>query len=224
VPLPAGRAFLFGYFPGGWDQLLLLDPRDPDVVTDAARPRTLIDLRYRDIDGLYGLRARLVRPPGRGPFVFGPLAHREGASVQLTDFADRMAVVRGVNMAALGHEVAYRYFLTAAHPAGTSARGSSVATELVAGMSPRVVRPLGHLAIGVESYNDRYPRRGQRPARAQRRGPQPRARPRRARRARGGAARDGPPEAFAPARDCQRGPAWAKIEPPRRVSPHEGLP
>ncbi len=156
VPLPAGRAFLFCYFPGGWDQLLLLDPRDPAVFTDAARPRTLIDLRYGDIDGVYGLRARLVPAPGT-PFVFGPLAHREGARVQLTDFADRMAVIRGVDMLALGHEVAYRYFLTAQFPVGTSARGSSVATELVALMAPRVARPLNNLSVSVESYNDRFP-------------------------------------------------------------------
>ncbi len=155
VPLPAGRAFLFCYFPGGWDQLLLLDPRDPDVFTDAARPRTLIDLRYGEIEGVNGLHARLVRPAS-GPLVFGPLARRDGAAVQLADFADRMAVVRGLSMSALGHEVAYRYFLTATYPAGTSARGTSVATELVALMAPRS-RPLNNLAVGVESYNDRYP-------------------------------------------------------------------
>lgn len=155
VPLPSGRAFLFCYFPGGWDQLLLLDPRDPDVFTDAARPRTLIDLRYGDVEGVNGLHARLVRPAS-GPFVFGPLAHRDGAPVQLTDFVDRMAIVRGLSMSALGHEVAYRYFLTSTYPAGTSARGTSVATELVALMAPQN-RPLNNLSVGVESYNDRYP-------------------------------------------------------------------
>lgn len=157
LPLPSGRAFLFCHFPGGWDQLLLLDPRDPSRFTEAARAQTLIDLRYQDIDGLYGLRARLVRPRGESPLLFGPLAHREGAPVQLTDFADRMAIVRGVDMAALGHEVAYRYFLTAMYPSGTAARGTSVATELAALMVPRARRPLANLAIGVESYNDRFP-------------------------------------------------------------------
>ena len=31
------RRFIFAYFPGGWDQLLFLDPRDPD--TDAKEVR-----------------------------------------------------------------------------------------------------------------------------------------------------------------------------------------
>ncbi len=158
VPLPSGRAFLFCHFPGGWDQLMLLDPRDPARFTDATRAQTLIDLRYQDIQGVLGLDARLVRPGGGSPFVFGPLAHRNGASVQLTDFADRMAIVRGLSMSALGHEVAYRYFLTGTYPTGTSARGTSVATELVALMAPRLARrPLLNLAVGVETYNDRYP-------------------------------------------------------------------
>jgi hypothetical protein len=158
LPLPSDRAFLFCYFPGGWDQLLLLDPRDPERFPDSERSRTLIELRYPQIDGLYGYRAQLVRPAGASPLVFGPMANRAGARVQLTDFADRMCVIRGINMSALGHEVAYRYFLTGAYPIGTSARGSSVATEIAALLAPRIPpRPLINLAVGVETYNDRYP-------------------------------------------------------------------
>jgi uncharacterized protein (DUF1501 family) len=158
LPLPAGRAFLFCHFPGGWDQLLLLDPRDPARFPDSERSRTFIEPRYQEVDGVLGYSGRLVRPTTPSPFVFGPLAHRAGARVQLTDFVDRMAVLRGVNMSALGHEVAYRYFLTAAFPVGTSARGSSVATEVAALMAPSVARrPLYNLSVGVETYNDRYP-------------------------------------------------------------------
>ena len=158
LPLPAGRAFLFCYFPGGWDQLMLLDPRDPTRFLDSERSRTLIELRYPEIDGIMGYRAQLVRPRIASPFVFGPLAERAGRAANLADFADRMAVIRGVNMAALGHEVAYRYFLTAQYPVGTSARGTSVATEIAALMAPRIARrPLPNLSVGVEAYNDRYP-------------------------------------------------------------------
>jgi hypothetical protein len=158
LPLPSGRAFLFCYFPGGWDQLMLLDPRDPARFLDSERSRTLIELRYAELEGYMGYRAQLVRPTIPSPFVFGPLAARAGRRVNLADFADRMAIVRGVNMAALGHEVAYRYFLTATYPAGTSARGTSVATEVAALLAPRVARrPLPNLAVGVETYNDRYP-------------------------------------------------------------------
>lgn len=158
LPLPAGRAFLFCYFPGGWDQLMLLDPRDPTRFLDSERSRTLIELRYNELEGYLGYRAQLVRPRAPSPFVFGPLATRAGRSVNLADFADRMAVIRGINMAALGHEVAFRYFLTGTYPAGTSARGSSVATEVAALLAPRVpARPLPNLSVGVETYNDRYP-------------------------------------------------------------------
>ncbi len=158
LPLPAGRAFLFCHFPGGWDQLMLLDPRDPARFLDSERSRTLIELRYAELEGLLGYRAQLVRPRIASPFVFGPLAQRAGRTVNLTDFADRMAIIRGINMAALGHEVAYRYFLTATYPVGTSARGTSIATEIAALMAPRIPRrPLPNLTVGVETYNDRYP-------------------------------------------------------------------
>ncbi|MBI5517651.1 MAG: DUF1501 domain-containing protein [Deltaproteobacteria bacterium] len=158
VPLPAGRAFLFCYFPGGWDQLLLLDPRDPARFPDADRSRTLIEPRYRALEGHRGYGSQLLRPRGSSPHVFGPGAARAGDGRSLLDYADRMAVLRGVNMAALGHEVAYRYFLTSAFPVGTTARGSSVAVDLVAQMLPRLPRrPLPNLAIQVESYNDRHP-------------------------------------------------------------------
>ena len=158
LPMPQGRAFLFCYFPGGWDQLLLLDPRDPARFLDAERSRTLIELRYNEVDGYMGYRGQLVRPRGASPFVFGPLAERAGRAVNLTDFADRMAVIRGVNMSALGHEVAYRYFLTAKYPVGTSARGTSIATEVAALLAPRVPRrPIPNLTVSVETYNDRYP-------------------------------------------------------------------
>lgn len=158
LPLPAGRAFIFCHFPGGWDQLLLLDPRDPARFPDSERQRTFIEPRYQEVEGTLGYHGRLVRPSVPSPIVFGPLAQRDGARVQLTEFVPRMAVLRGVNMSALGHEVAYRYFLTAAYPVGTSARGSSVATEIAALMAPSVARrPLFNLSVGVETYNDRYP-------------------------------------------------------------------
>ncbi len=158
LPLPSGRAFLFCYFPGGWDQLLLLDPRDPARFPDSERSRTLIEPRYADIDGLFGYRAQLTRPAGASPLVFGPMGQRVGARVQLTDFADRMCILRGIEMSALGHEVAYRYFLTGEYPVGTSARGSSIATEVAALLAPRVVaRPLLNLSVNVETYNDRFP-------------------------------------------------------------------
>ncbi len=158
LPLPAGRAFLFCYFPGAWDQLLLLDPRDPAVFTPARINDTLIDPRYGTLDGVNGLGSQLVRPALGGPIVFGPGMQRVAPGAdrfRISDYAHRMTVVRGLDMAALGHEVGYRYFLTATYPAGTAARGTSIATEIVAQMAPRRLVP--NLAFQVESYNDRYP-------------------------------------------------------------------
>src|SRR5262245_17009626 len=40
------RSFVFCYFRGGWDTLLSLDPRDPNVFTDARRNETLIELGW----------------------------------------------------------------------------------------------------------------------------------------------------------------------------------
>jgi hypothetical protein len=135
---------------------MLLDPRDPARFTAAERERTRIDLRYEDL-GPAGYGADLVRARGGDRFVFGPLAYRPGAAVQLTDFADRMALVRGVDMRSVAHETAYRYALTAEFPEGSRALGSSLGTTLTALGRPE--RPVPQLSLGVESYNDRHPSR-----------------------------------------------------------------
>lgn len=154
VPLPSGRAFIFVYFAGGWDQLLFLDPRDPERFPDAERGRTLIEPGYSQLDTLPGYSSRVQRPAGGGPLSFGPATSRTADAVKLTDFADRIAIIRGINMSTLGHEVGYRYLLTGKFPVGLSARGTSVATEIVGQMVPR--RPIPNLSLRVESYNDRH--------------------------------------------------------------------
>ncbi|MBI5516725.1 MAG: DUF1501 domain-containing protein [Deltaproteobacteria bacterium] len=156
APPPSGTAVLLCFFPGGWDQLLLLDPRDPSRFTASEAARTRIDPRYDELVGL-GYRPELVRPRAAPAMVLGPLAERPGAAVQLTDFAGRMAVVRGVDMRSVSHEVATRYFLTTEFPRGSLAQGSSVSTTLTALARP--ARPVAHLSLGVESYNDRHPSR-----------------------------------------------------------------
>lgn len=149
------RRFIFCYFPGGWDQLLFLDPRDPEVYNEEARSRTLTDTRYEQLEGQNGFSSRLVRA---GNLTFGPATEKPGTTVpKLTDHYDKIAIVRGMNMGTLGHEVGYRYFLTAKFPAGNSARGTSIATELAAQMNAQTALPV--LALRVEAYNDRHPGR-----------------------------------------------------------------
>ncbi len=149
---PPDRCFVFAYFSGGWDQLLALDPRDPDVFTADRIADTRIFPAYSLInDASYSDRPVVPDPkPGVGPskIAFGPAIGR------LAQHYDLMTVIRGINMTTLGHDVGYRYFLTGKSPVGSAARGSSTATEIVGQMKPRV--PIPSVAYGVESYNDRY--------------------------------------------------------------------
>ncbi len=156
LPPPSGRAFIFCYFPGGWDQLLFLDPRDPVDFPDSERARFQIETRYNDLDGFSGFSSQLVRARDpASPIVYGPAAAKVADAVKLTDFADRTAIVRGISMNTVGHEVGYRYFLTGRFPAGNNARGTNVSTEIVGQMAPR--RPIPNLSLRIESYNDRQP-------------------------------------------------------------------
>lgn len=155
LPRPAGRCFIFCYFPGGWDQLLFLDPRDPADFPDSERARTLIETRYSDLEGFNGFSSQLVRPRDpASPLVFGPGAAKPNDARKITDYADRTAIIRGINMNTLGHEVGYRYFLTGKFPSGSAARGTNIATEIVGQMVPN--RPMPNLSVRIESYNDRH--------------------------------------------------------------------
>lgn len=146
------RCFVFVYFSGGWDQLLAFDPRDPDIFTADRITETRILPGYSLItDSKIPQRPIIPQKAGlaRSNIDFGPAVGR------LSDHYDLMTVVRGINMATLGHEVGYRYFLTGKRPAGSAARGSSTATEIVGQMKPAV--PIPSIAYNIETYNDRYP-------------------------------------------------------------------
>jgi hypothetical protein len=154
----SARRFVFCYFPGGWDQLLFLDPRDPGAqggrYDDSNRATTLTETRYSTLEGHNGFGARVVRA-GKN-LSFGPAVEKPSLAVpKLSQHAERIAIIRGLNMGTLGHEVGYRYFLTAKFPVGNSARGTSVATELAAQMRSRV--PLPVVSLRVESYNETEP-------------------------------------------------------------------
>jgi hypothetical protein len=73
----------------------------------------------------------------------------------LSQYHERIAIVRGLNMGTLGHEVGYRYFLTGKFPSGNTARGTSIGTECAGQMQSSV--PLPAVSLRVESYNDRQP-------------------------------------------------------------------
>lgn len=153
----ASRRFIFAYFPGGWDQLLFLDPRDPEAndkrYDDQNRSATLTETRYANLEGYNGFSSQLIRA---GNLTFGPATEKTAAKApKLSRHHRRMAIVRGINMGTLGHEVGYRYFLTARPPNGVIARGTSLATECAAQMQSTA--PLPAVALRVETYNDRHP-------------------------------------------------------------------
>lgn len=151
---PADRCFVFLYFGGGWDVLLSLDPRDPNVFTPDRVSETRILPGYSLLSNDPSFPTTVVTPterPGAGPsnIKFGPAIGR------LADHYDQMCVIRGINMTTVAHEVGFRYFLTGKEPNGSAARGSSTATEIVGQMKP--TNPVPSIAYGIESYNDRYP-------------------------------------------------------------------
>ncbi len=173
---PTKRRFVFLYLPGGWDQLLFLDPREMELAAGseseyrAEVERTGIDTRYRFSGYEYATTAdygeSLHRPtvatdPG---FHFGPAAVRmtDGAplrAVNLPALVDRgvpMGIVRGINMGTLGHEPGYLYFLTGEPSVGTAARGTSMPIRL-AGQLNALDPALGGtllptVALSVSSY------------------------------------------------------------------------
>ncbi len=158
---PSDRCFGFAYFEGGWNVLASLDPRDPAIYTPDRISDTLILPGYSLLSQDPTFPQTQVVPPTRtgaaaSNITFGPAIGR------MAQHYDLCCVVRGMNMNTVAHEVGYRYFLTGKSPSGSSARGSSTATEIVGQMMPSV--PVPSVAYGVETYNDRYP--GPQPARS----------------------------------------------------------
>lgn len=143
TPLAAPpRHYIFCYFSGGWDILLGLDPRNPAVFTNGNAPTTRIQPGYE-------LVTTTDRPVldalNDGSMMLGPFMG------ELARHADKMTVVRGINMDTLTHEVGRRRFITGRPPSGLKARGSSTDawfSGLFGGHEP-----VPNLALGVESYN-----------------------------------------------------------------------
>jgi uncharacterized protein (DUF1501 family) len=155
---------LLVYFRGAWDQLLALDPRD---ATDArymlqpggAPPLTGIFPAYTESAGNTGVAAVLAATGGKGvqrPSANSPMSFGPAVPQSLIAHANDLALVRGVNMETLTHEVGRRYLLTGKFPRGLAANGSSLNT--VVSNSPGAFSyDIGNLAIDIESYNEGLP-------------------------------------------------------------------
>ncbi len=142
-------------FTGGWDTLYSLDPRnhqqfgDPgggiytgfDMVTDAPTKAVI------DGDG-----TGLIKPAGSN-VAYGPVM----GGLVTPHFAD-LAVVRGVNMGTLTHEVGRRYFLTGKFPRGLAASGSSLETWWAKASGALDGYEIPNLVSGgAETYNEGLP-------------------------------------------------------------------
>ena len=142
-PTVTDRYFVFAYFSGGWDELLALDPRDPDLFNEETEVSTGINPAYDTIPRLD--EADYLIPTSVDGLTFGPYIGG------LADHADKIAVIRGMAMEAVAHQVARRHVLTGIRPAGTTVRGPSVATLLATMLGSE--EPIPNLVAGVPSFN-----------------------------------------------------------------------
>jgi uncharacterized protein (DUF1501 family) len=135
--------YVFAYFGGGWDVLLSLDPRDPTRFNEDGLRDHRIQPAY---DQIVGVDTPLIEAGG---ITFGPFIG------EMARHGSRAAVVRGMSMDTLTHEVGRRRFLTGKPPSGLQARGSSAATWLASRLGAD--DPVPHLSVQVEAYNTDQP-------------------------------------------------------------------
>lgn len=140
------RSFVFCYFRGGWDTLLSLDPRDPNIFTDARKGETKIELGYDRLGNNY---PDTIQQPAGSNIEFGP------AMGGIMQHYDKMCVVRGMTMETVSHEVGRMYFITGKPPRGTQPAGSSLGTRIVAQQGDHTALP--NLVSRVDSYNENLP-------------------------------------------------------------------
>lgn len=138
------RYFIFCYFSGAWDILLGLDPRDPTRFRADNRMETLIHPGYDLLDD-----------DGMEPVVMGDGSLWGPYMGRLFDHADKLAIVRGMSMETLTHEVGRRRFITGKPPSGLRARGNSAATVFASLLGRD--EPIPNLVGAVESYNEDMP-------------------------------------------------------------------
>ena len=143
APTVTDQYFVFAYFSGGWDELLALDPRHPDLFNAETEVTTGINPAYGTIPNLD--EEDYLVPTSVDGLTFGPYIG------ELAAHADKLAVIRGMAMEAVAHQVARRHVLTGIRPAGTTVRGSSVATLLATLLGEE--EPIPNLVAGVPSFN-----------------------------------------------------------------------
>jgi hypothetical protein len=147
------RYYIFCYFPGGWDVLLSLDPRDPTLFTEDNKNETRILPGYERLD------TTDLTVPVYNKYLMNGQWHGLGAYLGEMGTEDKyrsqMSIVRGINMETLSHDTGRRRFSTGKPPAGVQARGSSAATWLASQFGEQNLIP--NLSVRVESFNQDQP-------------------------------------------------------------------
>jgi uncharacterized protein (DUF1501 family) len=142
------------YFSGGWDQLLALDPRPANQAKySGAAPYqeggTGIDPAYDDVNDGW-MQDVLADTGGSGVQQAGGLKVGPAFAPELLAHAADLAIVRGINMSTLTHEVGRRFFTTGQLPRGLAPVGSSLASLVAAAEGIDATVP--NLSIETESY------------------------------------------------------------------------
>jgi uncharacterized protein (DUF1501 family) len=139
------RYFIFCYFGGGWDVLVSLDPRDPNKFNASNAETTRILPGYDLLDN----------PPD--PFLIPTSYGFLGAYLGdlATKHADKISVVRGMNMETLSHDAGQKRFTTGKPPSGTQARGSSATTWFASLLGKKQIIP--NLVSNSQVFNADQP-------------------------------------------------------------------
>lgn len=153
------KLMLLCYLSGGWDQLLALDPRandDPKYskANAYANGGSGIHPAY-DLVNDAGVEAVMAATGGKGVQKKGALSFGPAVPASLLDHYADLAIVRGMSMETLTHEVGRRYFLTGKFPRGLAASGSALTTVVADVEGAAALIP--NLAVGTESYNEGRP-------------------------------------------------------------------
>lgn len=152
---------IMAYFGGGWDQLLALDPRDA-----SAAAYQYAAARAAGGSGIYPAYAEMAAgdplvqsvmtaTAGTGVQTRGAMTFGPAMPASLMDHYQDLAILRGMSMDTLTHEVGRRYQLTGKFPRGLAPNGSSLNTVWAAQTAG--LGDLPNLAISTESYNESYP-------------------------------------------------------------------
>jgi len=144
IPTDPHRRFVFVYFLGGWDPILSLDPKDPEIYDDS--PDTVYETGVQTGYGDLGFTEDPRISTSLEEMTFGPFVGERMAA-----FASRSALIRGMTVSSVAHIPATTHALTGREPAGELPRGSSIATILAAALGAEDLIP--NLASGVSSWN-----------------------------------------------------------------------